>query len=631
MSAAPATSTADVTPHAATALAGALLMASRGFRVFRLAPNTKKPFAHGHHEATTDSAVIQSWARDWTNDCTLFGPVNSSPPEMNFGYCLGDNHVGLDFDLYKPGGPEDRAALGEIPRTFRVRSPRGGEHHILTITRQISQEKPRPTIDVKHGVGYLVCPGSTFEGKPYVIIEDAPFASCPPHIDLQLGKKAEPAERGAAWVSGTCGDWKVMISADLWARIRTEGADRSDHCYRVLCDLFALGLTDDDVEEVVAEPGTVFANKFVERGDFDREVIDVRAKWNKAQAQARERAVAEFGPVEAPPIQAPAVRRLAPVRADTIQQRAISWLVFPYIPAGAISLIGSRGGAGKGLVCSALAGAGTTGGTWATSHERVPLGRVLWAEAEDPAPQVLVPRWRAAGADLSLIDSVDLKTYAMAGLKDYVREQRPRLLVFSPFTTFLDGLSDNNSEIEARAKLQAIQEAIEGTECAAVGICHLNKKADLAAVERLLGTVAFTNFVRSVMLINVEDPSTKRARLVHAKFNWSPRGPDMVYTPRNIGPPRGQEILLDWERPEADVDPDSLYDRKKNPAKQSANDWLVQFLQINTMVPKEKVIAAGLEAGFKADTLEKAHHRNSRCQSRQEGYQGKAIWWIKPE
>jgi hypothetical protein len=602
------------------ALEGALKMAELGFRVLRLRSGGKDPYATGHHEATTDPNIIRGWGSD------LFGPV------MNFGYCLGDNHVGLDFDLYKPGGPEDRAALGEIPRTFCVRSPRGGEHHILTITHQISQEKPRPTIDIKHGIGYLVCPGSTFEGKPYVIIEDAPFAPCPPHIDSQLGKKAEPAERGTAWVSGTCGDWKAMISPALWARIRTEGVDRSDHCYRVLCELFALGLTDDDVEEVVAAHGTVFANKFVERGDFDREIIDVRAKWSEAIRKARAEAVAHFGPVVAPPqpVQAPAVRRLAPVRADTIQERPISWLQFPYIPAGATTILGSRGGAGKGLVASALAGAITTRGPWPVSQEHAPLGRVLWAEAEDPASQVLTPRWRAAGADRNLIDFVDLKTYAMAGLKEYVREHRPRLLVFSPFTSFLDGLNDANSEMEARAKLQVIQEAVEGTECAALGICHLNKKPDLHAVERLLGTVAFSNFVRSVLLINVEDQSTRRARLVHAKHNCSPRGPDLLYTPRNIGPPRGQEILLDWERPENNVDPDGLFDRKKNSAKLSVNDWLVQFLEINTMVPKERVIAAGLEAGFKAEAIEKAHYRNSRCQSRQEGFQGKAIWWIKP-
>lgn len=329
-------------------------------------------------------------------------------------------------------------------------------------------------------------------------------------------------------------------------------------------------------------------------------------------------------------LQAPAVRRLAPVRADTIEQGLINWCRYPYFPAGAMSLIGSRGGTGKGLFCSAHVAPITTGSKWPLSDENAPKGRVLWAEAEDPAGQVLLPRWRAAGAELSMIDFVDLKTYAMDGLKDYVREHQPRMIVFSPFTTFLDGLADANSEIEARSKLQVIQDAIEGTHCAAIGICHVNKKADQAAIERLLGTVAFANFVRSVLLLKVEDDSTRQVRVVHSKFNWSPKGHDMLFTPRNIGPPRSQELRLDWEHPDADVDPEALYDRKKNGGKLTARQWLEQYLKANSLVPKKTVLADGDAAGHTESAIEKAHEQDPCFKSRMEGFPAKAIWWVEP-
>ena len=63
-------------PAPMTAVAGALIMASYGFKVFRLAPNSKKPLGRGWPEATTDPAVIRAWGDD------LFGR-----PDLNFAYC----------------------------------------------------------------------------------------------------------------------------------------------------------------------------------------------------------------------------------------------------------------------------------------------------------------------------------------------------------------------------------------------------------------------------------------------------------------------------------------------------------------------------------------------------------------
>lgn len=606
----------NVVPFPATPapLQGALMMADRGFSVIRLKPGSKVPIV-GPTEGTTDSKLIQTW---W-----------QAAPHLNFGYLLGADHVGLDFDLYKPGGREARAAFGDLPATLQVFTPGGGEHYVLKISRQIGQQKPAPTIDVRTGNGYLVCPGSIVGGKPYLIGNDAPPALCPPHVDGQLGKRPEPYNREAAWEAGTCGDWHSKIDAALWERIRTEGADRSIHCFQVLCDLFALGLTDDDVDELATEDGA-FCAKYEDRGDLKDEIARVRREWRASRPPAA------FGEVTPAPgtspasLQAPAVKRMTPVRADMIAERQITWLRHPYFPADAISLIGSRGGTGKGLFMSAHAAPITKGSKWPLSDENAPKGRVFWAEAEDPADKVLIPRWRAAGVDRSMVDFVDLKTYALNDLKDYVHEHQPRMLVFSPFLSFLGDLTEPNNEVEVRKKLQAIQDAIEGTGCAAIGICHINKKADQVAIERLLGSVAFANYVRSALMLNIEDESTRQVRVVHSKFNWSPKGDDQLFTPRNIGPPRGQEICLDFERPESNVDSEAMYDRKKKDGKLSCPAWLEQYLKSNSRVPKERVLSDGEEAGYSEAAIVQAFKRHPRMRSKIEGFPGKAIWWVEP-
>ena len=250
-------------------LQGALRMAERGFAVIRLRPGTKVPII-GAAEATKEASRISAW---W-----------QSEPYLNFGYLLGTEHVGIDCDVYKAGGTTDRASLGEIPATFRAQSPRGGEHIVLRISRQIGQQKLAPTIDVRTGVGYLVCPGSIVDGKAYTVLEDAAPAACPPHIDVRLGRRLELPERTAAWVDGTCGDWRAKIDEQLWARIRQEGTDRSKHCFQVLKDMFSRGLTDDDVVELLAEEtDAAFAAKYDGRGDLEAEISRVRREWNVDQ------------------------------------------------------------------------------------------------------------------------------------------------------------------------------------------------------------------------------------------------------------------------------------------------------------------------------------------------------------
>jgi hypothetical protein len=204
--------------------------------------------------------------------------------------------------------------------------------------------------------------------------------------------------------------------------------------------------------------------------------------------------------------------------------------------------------------------------------------------------------------------------------------------VFSPFMSFLKGLSDSNSELAVRPALEAIRAALQGTECAVLGLMHLNKKPDLAAVERVLGSVVFVNFVRSVLMAVPEDSDTDTVRLMHAKHNLSPRGRDLFYKPLALNPEdrNSQRVRVDWILPDSNKDVDSAYDRKKG-GKPTAGEWLVQYLKTYGRVPKERVVAEGDKAGHTEAALEMAHNKNPRCFSQQEGFQGKAIWWLGPK
>ena len=186
----------------------------------------------------------------------------------------------------------------------------------------------------------------------------------------------------------------------------------------------------------------------------------------------------------------------------------------------------------------------------------------------------------------------------------------------------------------ARALLQKLQASIEGSTCAVLGIAHTNKKPDLRAIERIIGTVAFANFVSSVLLVSRDKDDEEWFRLVHAKHNLSVRGDDLLLCPKYIGP-YDQSVLLEWKLPElGNAEPDAVFDRKPkanglNSDRLSAGQWLVAYLKTNGETLRADIISAGENAGYTERGLRGAQVRNNRIRSRQDTFHGPFVWWFE--
>jgi hypothetical protein len=318
--------------------------------------------------------------------------------------------------------------------------------------------------------------------------------------------------------------------------------------------------------------------------------------------------------------------------AVAVNPRRPTWMWYPRIPAGMITIIGAKGGSCKGLTCASLAATVTTAGMWPDNTGPAAQGSVLWCEAEDPLPEVVVPRLIAAGADLSRITFASRDAFAAEkDLRKFIEANEIKLIVQSPMVSFLQ-LSDLSSELSVRDVLERSQASIEGTPCALVGIAHSNKKADLAAIERILGAVAFTNFVRSVLLSAPEDIEERTYRLVHAKHNLSPKADDLILRPVHIGEDyRDQYVKLEWSIPEVNCDADAMFDRRKQKANGhdrhlTAAQWLVSYLREHGESLRVQVINEGEKEGFTENALRQAQQRNPRISSRQDGWRGPYLW-----
>lgn len=326
----------------------------------------------------------------------------------------------------------------------------------------------------------------------------------------------------------------------------------------------------------------------------------------------------------------------AEITADQIEPKEVSWLWYPRIAAGTITLVGAKGGTGKGMFLTDIAARITRAALWPTMDKsHAPRGRVLWCETEDLIAQTVVPRMMAAKADLSrvIIKTSAADLFAIDDLREYVIQRNIRMIVLSPLNSFLDIEDGNNGKL-VRKGLERLQSCIEGTKCAIVGICHLNKKADLDAVERLLGSVEYVNFVRNVLLLNAEK-GTDDVRVVHAKQNISKKGNDLLFTKVNTRPQDRRSAYWgvdDWRRAEENVDQDDLYAKKTDDdgkEAKSAGVWLAEQLADGEWHDLEEIVTAGELRSHSKAAIQRAQQRSAgKIKSKRTGFgpEQKTLW-----
>jgi len=129
-----------------------------------------------------------------SHDHTQFRPRSI---RGDYGVCAGGGLVGLDIDDYEPETP----ALDELPPTFTVRTPHGGEHRYYRVTdspvermRLLTGGAANASLrwgEIYASGKYLVGPGSKIDscdkkdcrhgesGDEYTIEEDRPIATIP--------------------------------------------------------------------------------------------------------------------------------------------------------------------------------------------------------------------------------------------------------------------------------------------------------------------------------------------------------------------------------------------------------------------------------------------------------------------
>lgn len=391
---------------------------------------------------------------------------------------------------------------------------------------------------------------------------------------------------------------------------------KSGTFYKTCCSMFERRKTIDQVVAWFERHSDQYPERFENR--LEEEVKRCFTNWDGEERPGKKKERKSKG--------------LVIKTADTVEPRDTDWEWYPYMAREEIMWILAKGGTGKGLFCADLAARMTKGGTWPIGNQHIDKGNVMWFESEDNIETTVVPRLIGAGADLSKIMYFERDPDQFLDLKkEDIEKHQVGMIVLSPLLSYL-GIDNFNKEVEVREALEAMSNKIRGLGCTIIGILHPNKKNDLAAVERILGSVAFGNFVRTLVILREEDEGI--VRMVHAKHNLSSRGDDLIFTKRNTQPlkhARGQYLAIEWEKADDQIDPSTMLDEKerKTTEDDGAPQWLTKYLDDGEWHDAAEVIKDADRDHFTEGSIKKARLRNSKIELRKSGFPARAFWRLK--
>lgn len=225
---------------------------------------------------------------------------------------------------------------------------------------------------------------------------------------------------------------------------------------------------------------------------------------------------------------------LSVVRMADVEPEVVSWLWYPYIALGKLTILEGDPGLGKSWLTCAIA-ASISLGRGLPGAEPFEPGNVLMLSAEDGLGDTLRPRLDAVTADVNRVfalgEPLTFDPTGLSILEDAIIERRPKLVVIDPLFAYTGGKTDIHRANECRA-ISAPLAAIAGRcGCAIVAVRHLGKsRGGGNALNAGIGSIDLAAAARSVLLVGQDPDDHSKRALVQTKNNLAPIGEGVGYT-----------------------------------------------------------------------------------------------------
>lgn len=312
-------------------------------------------------------------------------------------------------------------------------------------------------------------------------------------------------------------------------------------------------------------------------------------------------------------------------RASDIEPLAVEWLWKDRVPLGMLSLFAGDPKCGKSFTTVDLAASVSRGAAPPFGDPPDGPAGVVVLNAEDDPARTIVPRLKAAGADLSrvhIIEAVRLAdgTEALPSLRSDVerigeaaaRMGDCRLIVIDPVSAYLGGTDDHRNG-ELRGVLSPLKALAERLGLAVVLVTHLNKGAGTNGKHRVTGSIAYVGACRANFLFvrDREDPTGRRVLMLDNGCNLSDSVPTLAFRIED----RGNGPAVSWEAEPVDVNVEQALRAESEKRREGDHSearecdrWLRECLASGPVGTVE-LLEDGRSAGFSRDQLKRAKER----------------------
>ncbi len=315
-----------------------------------------------------------------------------------------------------------------------------------------------------------------------------------------------------------------------------------------------------------------------------------------------------------------------------IEPARVSWLWWPRIPLGYLTLIDGDPGVGKSWLTLALAAAVTKGLTLPGQEVSPAVGDVLLIGAEDGIAETIVPRLIAVGADRSRVDiieavteydgerAVDLSRH-LPEIEAALATKQYRLLIIDPIQAHLGSGTDMHRANETRAVLAPLAQLASRQKCAVLLVRHMRKASGDNLMYRGLGSIDIAGVSRSILMVGEDPDNPNRRGVVHVKASMAAKASPIAYTLSD-----GQ---FEWNGEAPELSGSRMFSGHQATEEDSALDVATQFLRdaLNGKELAATIIYENAAAsGIKRRTLE----RGKKDLAVRSEKRGKEWYWKLP-
>ena len=216
------------------------------------------------------------------------------------------------------------------------------------------------------------------------------------------------------------------------------------------------------------------------------------------------------------------------IKMSEIQSQEVSWLWYPFIPYGKLTIIQGDPGDGKTTLVLNIAAWLSKGKGLDSEMKLSEPVNVIYQSAEDGLADTVKPRLELAGADCERILVIDEKEKSLSmvdeRLEKAIVQTKARMLILDPIQAYLGGGMDMNRANEARDMTKKLGALAEKHQCAIVLIGHMNKAAGNKAAYRGMGSIDFFAVARSVLLVGRVEGEPNIRAVVQIKNNLAAFG-----------------------------------------------------------------------------------------------------------